>query len=117
MTWDCSPMRRVKTITECFTTGKNDMSGCELDTDGDGNCPKHPNGCADALWAENFKGKCITCAWARSSFRTRSVPLKNQMTCNNAKAITRGLGARGWGGGSPAMQVHKLFGCIYWRQE
>jgi hypothetical protein len=21
------------------------MKGCELDTDGDGNCPIHPNGC------------------------------------------------------------------------
>lgn len=23
------------------------MSGCELDTDGDGNCPRHPDGCPE----------------------------------------------------------------------
>lgn len=66
-------------------------------------------------WDENFKGKCVTCAWAKSSPCLRSVRvfLKNQLTCTNPKAITRGLGARGWGG-SPEAQVHKLFGCIYW---
>jgi len=28
------------------------VTDCPLDTDGDGNCPKHPNGCDDALWEE-----------------------------------------------------------------
>jgi hypothetical protein len=93
------------------------MSGCELDTDGDGNCPKHPDGCASALWAENFKGKCITCDWASPSPSLRGISLKHQMTCGNSQAITRGLGARGWGGGEAKIQVHKLFGCIYWRQK
>lgn len=93
------------------------MSGCELDTDGDGNCPKHPNGCKIALsWGAQFKGKCVSCIHSRPTPRTDNLALKYQMTCSNAKAITRGLGANGWGGGSPAMQVHKLFGCIYWKQ-
>lgn len=91
------------------------MSGCELDTDGDGNCWKHPNGCANALWAENFKGKCVSCNFARPTIIVGGRQRKHQITCSNPKAITRGLGARGWGG-SPEMQVHKLFGCIYWKE-
>ena len=93
------------------------MSGCELDTDGDGNCPKHPNGCASALWAENFRGKCITCDHSYPTIIVGGRQRKHQLTCSNSKAITRGIGANGWGGGSPSMQVHKLFGCIYWKDH
>lgn len=87
--------------------------GCELDTDGDGNCPKHPNGCK-VSWSNAFKGKCVSCAFSRPSPITDCRVAKHQLICGNAKAITRGLGARGWGGGVAEAQVHKLFGCVYW---
>ena len=69
------------------------------------------------VWAENFRGKCITCAFARPTMIAGGRQRKHEMTCGNSKAITRGLGARGWGGGEAKIQVHKLFGCIYWRQN
>lgn len=89
--------------------------GCELDTDGDGNCPVHPNGCK-VTWSNTFKGKCVSCAHSQPSPCTDNRMYKHQLTCSNSQAITRGLGARGWGGGSAQAQVHKLFGCTYWKK-
>ena len=68
-------------------------------------------------WDENFKGKCITCAFARPHHLIGGHFAKNRVICENSKAITRGLGARGWGGGEASIHVHKLFGCIYWKKH
>jgi hypothetical protein len=35
--------------------------GCPLDTDGDGNCPRHPQGCAKA-------DPLVACEWCKESF-------------------------------------------------
>lgn len=61
-------------------------------------------------WEDNFTNRCLTCAYAISS------KYKHQMTCQYKKAVTRGLPSAGAGGGTYLAQVHKLFGCIYWKK-
>lgn len=69
-----------------------------------------------STWEENFANKCLTCEFSSPTTR-RYIALKHQLTCNNPKAINRGLNSHGYGGGFPEMQVHKLFGCIYWTRR
>jgi hypothetical protein len=58
--------------------------------------------------ANEFDGRCITCANASV------LKAKGRMTCTSWKACTKGIPCAGAGGGTMEMQVHKLFGCVYW---